>query len=409
MTTPSDVSARPAPLSGHGRAFAPDLARGFMLLFIALANAGNWAFASGPGIDPNPDGWFTPIWNFFDLLLIDARAYPVFAVMFGYGLVQLAHRQEARGVDPRPVLIRRNAVLLLFGALHGTLLYFGDFLGAYGIVGLVATLLLLPRGDRFHRIVLLLWAVQLVSVVVFAVRGLLGSRGSAGFSNSPNPSLAAGSYLESAELRLGEWPIHTLTILPFVVIVWLGVWAARRGVLENPERHLRLLRWTAVGGIAIAVVGGLPNALIGAGLLHAAPGTVADLGLLSGVSGEYAGPGYVALFGLLAVRLRRSTPLVGAIAALGQRSLSGYLAQSVAFMILFAPFALNWGGSAGHAVVGAVMVWSVSVVGAARMQRRGQRGLAESLLRRLVYGRASTTSTERRSMSQSAAYRSRGL
>lgn len=409
MTTPPDVSARPTPLSGRGRAFAPDLARGFMLLFIALANAGNWAFASGPGIDPDPDGWFTPIWNFFDLLFIDARAYPVFAVMFGYGLVQLARRQEARGVNPRPVLVRRNAVLLLFGALHGTLLYFGDFLGAYGIVGLLATLLLLPRGDRFHRIVLLLWAVQLVSVAVLAVRGLLGAGGSAGFSNSPNPSLAAGSYVESVGLRLGEWPMHTLTVLPFIVIVWLGVWAARRGVLEHPERHVRLLRWTAIGGLGIAVLGGLPNGLIGAGLLHAAPGTVSDLGLLSSICGEYAGPGYVALFGLLAMRLQRSRPFVGAIAALGQRSLSGYLAQSVAFMILFAPFALNWGGSAGHAVLGAVLVWGVSVLGAARMQRRGHRGLAESWLRRLVYGRASTALTDGRTEARPAPHGGRGL
>ena len=33
--------------------------------------------------------------NFAMLTLAHARAYPVFAVMFGYGLVQLARRQDA--------------------------------------------------------------------------------------------------------------------------------------------------------------------------------------------------------------------------------------------------------------------------------------------------------------------------
>jgi hypothetical protein len=57
-------------------------------------------------------------------LIAVTPAYPVFAVMFGYGLVQLASRQTAAGGDARAVLLRRNVWLIIFGFGHATLLYF---------------------------------------------------------------------------------------------------------------------------------------------------------------------------------------------------------------------------------------------------------------------------------------------
>ncbi|MEK8173538.1 hypothetical protein NKH77_45315 [Streptomyces sp. M19] len=60
-------------------------------------------------------------------------------------------------------------------------------------------------------------------------------------------SLTASDYAASVVDRLGEWPVHTLTVMPFIVIVWLGAWAARHRILEDPARHRRLLVATAVG------------------------------------------------------------------------------------------------------------------------------------------------------------------
>ncbi|GIH13022.1 DUF418 domain-containing protein [Rugosimonospora africana] len=382
------------PVQRAERALAPDLARGAMLLFIALANAANCAFAGQPGIDGTPHGWERVV-NFFMVTFVHSRAYPVFAVMFGYGLVQLARRHEAAGTDARRILLRRNAFLLGFGVLHGTLLYFGDFLGAYGIVGVIATLILLRRGDRFHRVVLWLWTAQLAYLIVLPVLVLVhGRSGRAILTNIPDPSLAATSYGRSVLDRLTEWPQHTLTVIPIIVIAWLGMWAARRRILENPAAHRVLLRRTAIGCLTIVVLGALPYALIAAGLVHADAGTIKILSLLHDVSGEYGGPGYVALIGLLALRLSdRRRPVVNAIAALGQRSLSGYLFQSVAWMILFAPFALDLGGSTYPALLAGLGVWTVSVLAAWAMDRWRYRGPAEHLLRRLTYRHAQTGRT----------------
>ncbi|MFG1651639.1 DUF418 domain-containing protein [Micromonospora sp. NPDC049275] len=382
--TTSTRALHAGPVPRADRALAPDLARGAMLLFIALANAANAAFAGQPGLDGTPHGAQRVV-NAVLAMFVDSRAYPVFAVMFGYGLVQIARRQ---GDGARRILVRRNAALIVFGLCHAALLYFGDFLGAYGIVGIAATLLLLRRGDRFHRVVLWLWGIQTAYAGVLAVTALVGVRGGeAVLTNTPNPSLAASSYGQSILDRLAEWPVHTVTVLPFIVIVWLGIWAARRRILENPAAHRTLLRRVAVGCLGISVVGALPYTLIAAGAVHVDADTVEAMALVHAVSGEYGGPGYVALFGLLALRLdraRRGRAVLAPVIALGQRSLSGYLLQSAVWLVLFAPFALHLGGT--YAAAGAAVVtWLVSLVAAWALSVSGHRGPAETLLRRITY------------------------
>jgi uncharacterized membrane protein YeiB len=184
--------------------------------------------------------------------------------------------------------------------------------------------------------------------------------------------------------RLAEWPVHTATVLPFLVIVWLGIWAARRRLLEEPGRHLTLLRRTAVVSLSISIAGSLPYALVAAGVLHLDAGTVDAMYRVHAVTGEYGGPGYVALFALIAHRLAGHTERVAPIVALGQRSLSGYLFQSVCWVALFSPWALHLTGTR-VAAVAAIAVWVLSLGIAQRMSERGYRGPAETLLRRITY------------------------
>ncbi len=383
------------PVRRAERALAPDLTRGAMLLIIALANAAGVVFAGEPGFDATPAGADRGL-TFLLFDLIHARGYPVFAVMFGYGIVQLARRQDAAGATPgrvRSILLRRNLWLVVFGIAHAALLYYGDFLGAYGIVGIVMTLALLRRGDKFHRIVLALWALTVVEILVLGVLmvgGIAGSVGSAPLPSEHVDSLAAAGYLASVSDRLAEWPVHTLTVLPVIMITWLGMWAARRRVLEEPARHRRLLRWTAVTGLGIAVAGGLPAALTAAGWLHVDEPAAGLAMLLHGASGMFAGPGYVAVIALITVRLTRPGPVVGTLAALGRRSLSGYLCQAVAWLVLLAPYTLalgdRFGSPTAGALIVAVAVWLATVLLAHLLDRRDQAGPAEIVLRRLTYG-----------------------
>ena len=393
----SQAPAARGPVTRAERALAPDLARGAMLLFIALANAVGVVFGGQPGAEPKPEGVERAV-NLLMFTVVHCRAYPVFAIMFGYGLVQLARRQEAAGATPgavRAVLLRRNLWLVAFGFLHAALLYFGDFLGAYGLVGMIATVVLLRRGERVQSMVLWVWACSLLHVLVLAaltaLRLVHASNQQSGVPMSEVASLVAPNYAASLLARMAEWPAHTATVLPFIMIVWLGMWAARRRLLEDPASHLCLLRRVAAAGLGIAFAGGLPLGLISAGVLHADSADVEAMFRLHQVSGVFAGPGYVALAGLVAPNVRRAA---APVTALGQRSLSGYLFQSIAWLLLLSPYTLALGRRFESplltAVTVAVLVWLVSLGGAWMLDRSSRRGPAEAALRRLTYVRAAS-------------------
>ena len=56
LRTPPPRAER-GPVRATERALAPDLARGAMLVFIALANAAGYFLASTPGVETNPQGF----------------------------------------------------------------------------------------------------------------------------------------------------------------------------------------------------------------------------------------------------------------------------------------------------------------------------------------------------------------
>ncbi|WAE73153.1 DUF418 domain-containing protein [Streptomonospora nanhaiensis] len=410
--TPTPSPAPPpsrGPTKDSERALAPDLARGAMLLLIALAHATGLFFVSAHGAG-QATGVAERAFEIAMSTLVDARAIPMFAIMFGYGLVQVARRQDAATGSPRAtraILLRRNGWLVAFGLVHGTLLFSGEILGAYGVLGLLFTLVLLRRSDRVYRAlrwiggVLLVYVVGLGGLVAWAV-----ANGSGEPAPVPVPeeasSLDAVTYAASVLARLNEWPVHTgLIVAGYLLPVWFGAWAARNRVLEAPGDHRRTLWTGVVGGFAVGVAGGLPMGLANAGVLHADAFAATWVQLLHQVSGVFGGIGYVSLFGLLSLALSRAgrprgnSAVVGALAALGQRSLSGYLFQSVVWVVLASPYTLALGARFEEptlfAVGCAVVVWLVSVVGADLMRRRSLRGPAEVLLRRLTYGRSRKT------------------
>lgn len=110
------------------RAIAPDVARGAMLVLIALANVHVYAFdhALGPRGYPRDLSVADQVVVVLQMLLVDGRAYPLFALLIGYGIVQLSrrrtesgngavvgdeHRASARPVDAADRLCPRRVVV----------------------------------------------------------------------------------------------------------------------------------------------------------------------------------------------------------------------------------------------------------------------------------------------------------
>lgn len=401
-----------------------------MLLLIAIANTPFylWGREISLGSSHPVDG--SGLDKVADVLIIsfvDLRIYPMFAFMFGYGMMQLYSRQVTAGTSEKRagrLLQWRNLWLLIFGFVHAALLWMGDVLGAYGLAGLLLVWLFLRRRNT----TLVAWASVLLGLLAigtaFAVVGAYfasqlppaEAAEIATFFELDDASMATTSYLTSIGARLSLWVYITigqgLVGLVVPIMILLAFWAGRRRILENPGDHLPLLRRVAAIGIPLGLVGTIPGSLYHVGVLGVPEEVSWVFEPVQAFTGFFGGLGYVALFGLvghavarrrreapepgvqLTSALRVDGPVAGAMQAVGKRSLTCYLAQSV----LCAPILTAWGLGLGQHLTSwsmllyAVGVWVLTVLFAVWQENRGQRGPAEVLLRRLTYRSAATAS-----------------
>ncbi|PSK93779.1 putative membrane protein YeiB [Murinocardiopsis flavida] len=383
------------------RVLAPDLARGMMLLLIALAHVPWFIYDAPTGLallHPADGSLADRIAQALTLIVVDARTHTMFGFLFAYGIGQMYARQRAggtRAADARRRLRRRHLWLLAFGAVHALLLWQGDILGTYGLIGLIMMPLFFNRSDRTLKIwiVVLLVAGALISAVTIASAALAPTAESAtAAADLQRLSIAETGYLASAAIRFPTWVfalVSGVATLALPTAFLIGLLAARHRILEEPARHLPLLRRVAVAGISIGWASGAVLALQHVGAVDI--GYEAVLTTVHFYTGIFTGVGYAALFGLIAHRIgtrgARGLLPVRALVALGRRSLSGYLAQS----LVFAPFLAAWGLGLGvhlsswSAALVAIATWAATVAAALLMDRAGVRGPAETLLRRLTY------------------------
>ena len=377
------TTARPA----ASRSLAPDLSRGLILAWIAVANSMAFLIARPYGYRQHivEHDVIDRVTSVLVVAFVDGRAYPLFAFLFGYGVIQLMRHQEARGVTPderRRVLRRRSLALLAIGFGHAMLFFPGDILGTYAVLGLVLLVLLRFSDRRLVRIAV--WGAVIATLVNGVVYGAPGA-GERQFLWS----LEMSSVGDILVLRPVEWLMSPFALLQVVPAVLLGVLAARRRVLEHPDQRLPLLRRAALICVPVGILGGLPSGLAVVGVIHIEEfGTGAALAMLHSASGLVAGLGLVAAIAWFSA-CTANGPVVQALAALGRCSLSGYLALSAVFAVLLSPLGLGLGTTLGTTAAAALALatWGVTIGLAVAVRRMGRRGPAETLLRGLTYGR----------------------
>ncbi|QPK80707.1 DUF418 domain-containing protein [Schaalia sp. ZJ405] len=408
---------------GSTRYPAPDVARGAMLMLIAVANVPFWLklFPNTPE-STTVDQW----WVFLRALLIDHRIYPLFSLLFGFGLMFMLRRRtdahvskrteeldrnapgmtpEARASwiagftseamdDSRKLIRRRGWWMLLFGLVH-SLIFFGDIIGTYGLVAAIFAGTIVQRRWRLMTGVSI--GIVLVSCALFISQEFAVS--ALGKSVDNLNTLTSLSWMISPWfplLSVGMWVIGTLSTLAFSMVipaVFIGVKVGETTLLTHPENHRRFLFSAAVGGLTLGMLGGLPHALTEAGFLSAEPFIGAMfLHEFSGIAGAI---GWLALFALLAGPASRA--LSGwrqALSAVGRRSMTAYVGQTVCFAVIFA-IAGAAGARGISQVVGAVIgvsVWVLILLACVVMDGRGRRrGPLEVLLRSAVARSASAT------------------
>ena len=399
---------------------APDVARGFMLLLIALANVGFWV--AGP--EGRAPSTADRTWAFMRALFIDQRAYPLFALLFGFGLATMVNRRMASGIDAycrqltgglrapsaaeldqaqeqatidaRRLVRRRGLWMVLFGLIHGAF-FPSEIIGTYGIVAVVfAGWFAHKHHKRQLAVCALVLLFQIVTVVLAMLFGPGGEAAASGAA-VPVPAAAptgAGESVASAlpwfVTNVNEWfftalgAAFTTMILP---AAFLGARLADTDLIAHPERHRGLLTVAGIGGLALGALGALHELLVP---LTSAQSWAADSALIA-VLGLAGGCGWLAVLALYAGGPTSDNRLTGfrwLLSSVGRRSMTAYLSQTVMFAGIFviAPRLtgrpLELGLVASAAV--AVMVWLTTVVLCAVLERLGMPGPFEVLLRAAV-------------------------
>jgi len=161
-----------APVPPAQRIEVVDILRGFAIFGILVVNMG---FFAGPLLEAASGfpSWTSPADRIASTLitfLATGKFFTLFSTLFGLGLAIQMQRAEAKGVPIAPLNIRRLLVLLVIGIVHATLLWYGDILTYYALLGFV---LLLFR-DAEPR-TLLRWAAILIALPILLNAALSAS------------------------------------------------------------------------------------------------------------------------------------------------------------------------------------------------------------------------------------------
>ncbi len=183
---------------------------------------------------------------------IELKALALFSFLFGVGL---AIQFDRLTNNPRrlTLLVRRLVVLLAIGAVHLFLVWNGDILVEYAVVGLVV----LPFLFCPMRLTLLVAAACLIlfitmpllpPVVKFPSHFWIGEH-----IVQATMAYGHGGFMDVLAFRIREIPAMLpllVEIFPRTIALFLfGALAWRSGILQRASEHKRLLLGIAIGGV----------------------------------------------------------------------------------------------------------------------------------------------------------------
>ncbi|MHA7275863.1 DUF418 domain-containing protein [Arthrobacter sp. Hz1] len=337
-----------------------DALRAFALFGILAVNI--WYFADPWTLsgDLSPDHRSTSdtAVRFVATTMFEGKFYILFSFLFGYSFVLQERAAHRMGASPAPRTLRRLAGLAVLGLAHGLLLYYGDILLTYAVMGLVLLGLraISPRAAILTAAGIIVGMAALLIVVggIVAMFNLPPGDGAvpapdvAAITSEPGAALAA-----NIEGYLVAFPSVLFFQGPLALAMFLlGLATARTGLLERPISSTALRRTALLC---------LPIGLLAAGgqsyLLYYADRDRFSL-LTTGITtltAPLVTAGYVCLL-LLLFRSPPGQAILGVLAPAGRMALTNYVGQSLVLAVVFTGFGLGLANVLAPALVLGVVV-----------------------------------------------------
>ena len=398
----SETKQRAKPVSARERIDFVDILRGFALLGVFTFNM--WGFAGDRfGLMIWPHWWDRALVILRDFL-IQAKFYSLFSFLFGWGMSIQLLRAQQRGTKFSPVYLRRLLILLLIGMAHGILIWDGDILTLYAMMGFLLVLFR-NRSERFlwvTAVFLLLFSIfmTLPYTGVTAIREWF-SEVTAVFHwrNLGPPPHADGTWVEIARHRAQSFVSRNTDGLIYVFgnilsMFLLGLYTGKRQVFQNVAQHRPLLRRVMWSGLILGIL------LNGAFVLNI---YWRETGLPDWYPAQFAwtihtgtrtfGAPALMLFYVsgLTLLLQRDSwrERLSPLGPVGRMALTNYLSQSVLGTLIFYGYGLGLYGrtTPTFGVILVIVIFLAQIRFSAWWLAQYQFGPMEWLWRSLTYGK----------------------
>ena len=353
-----------APVDGNKRHIVLDSLRGFALLGICLANYPEFSlytFLEPESVQSMPSAGIDLITKYFIYIFIDGKFYTIFSILFGIGFSIILENNIKRGANAVKIFYRRMFYLLLIGFAHLMLIWSGDILMLYAIVGMMLPLFLKCK-DR----TIIIWALFFLTLPVIIDFACQLSGLSMSAKLKEWEGLLADRY-DISDKGYAIWLKEAKTysdVLKFLVmgsvermsefvdgnryfkvagLFLIGFLIGRHKLYRSVADYRKQLLSCAYTGLVI----GLPLSGIYAwSAISEKPWGLGVHSLLYFSSVYITGFGYVALFCRLYIKTQ-SGILWKILAYPGRMALTNYISQSVLGIIIFYGIGFGMGADTG--------------------------------------------------------------
>ena len=329
-----------------------DAIRGFALFGILLVNMTLIQFGFFTSEKPNyifgklDEGanWFIQFFGTHNFMSL-------FSFLFGLSIILLQKSIIEKGKKFFPTYIRRILILLLLGYIHGTIVWEGDILFAYGVIG-IFLMIFINRKPK----TLLIWALILLALIMFASYQSESTSNPyddfAPYTEKEHKIHKTGNYIDHVNFRLTESPFDYMGIdgvfgLVFVSIFaiifmsplfLLGMYVGKKGWLFEVDNHIPAVKkiWFVTGLFSFTIK------TLAMFLKHPLLIMLQD-GLTPVTMTFFYGSTIILLF-----HYKKASRLLTYMANMGKMSVSNYLAQSIIATTIFYAYGFGLYGKIGY-------------------------------------------------------------
>jgi len=360
------------PVSENDRAGILDVLRGFALFGVLLDNSFGfcgWGFYTQQMREALPTWPADGLLGLLELTFVHGKFYSLFSLLFGIGFSIILIRNEQKGINPFKVFYRRLFILLLIGAAHLFLLWEGDILFLYALIGF-----LLPLFRKCSDRTLLIWAAALLLSPVFidVIKVLLNIK-TGDFieviakkidnTNGVPTDDSYAQYLFKEGSGWKEWRnwqesgffwrysyiIESNRIPKVLGMFLLGFWAGRKMIYSNLENFVSLFKKTRKWGFIIGIPASLAMAYfeIDSKVIPNTWGLLDTFFYAVGV--VPLSLAYAAVICLHWIKRKEKSKLK-VLAPVGRMALTNYLMQTILGITIYYGVGFGFGGNIGPVI-----------------------------------------------------------